>query len=267
MPSITPAASGLQGLGSTTEKAVQSLNDSLRKLSSGFKIGQAKDNAALLAIADSLTAETQGVDRAVINVNDGISAIQVADTGLKSVESNFQRIQELAVQSANGTLNDRDRQAIQKEVDTLQAEISSVVETTAFNGKSLLSGGNGLSLQSGPDTGDQTTVDLRDFSGAFTNVDLSTQAGAEAALLTLRNDSSLVGQARAELGAAHAGLESTANRLESRANGLAESQARISDTDFAQTTATAATANIRAQAGLAIQVQANQSAARVEGLL
>ena len=120
---------------------------SFERLGSGSKINHAGDDAAGLAISQRITTKLGGFDAAIRNSGDGISAIQVADGVLNSLTKNIGRIQELATQSANGTLNDKDRQALQAEASQLVEESNRILEQTNFNGKSLLSSDNDLNIQ------------------------------------------------------------------------------------------------------------------------
>ncbi len=266
MAGINPTASVTQGL-TPLDKANNSLQDIYKKLSTGHEINQSSDNAANLAIINRLTSQVEGTNQAVRNTNDGISLTQVADAGLENIESSNQRLQELAVQSANGTLTDQDRQAIQMEVDQIQAQINDTTNNTEFNGTQPLASNQTVSLQTGPDAGNQTDIDFQDISASLASVDLSTQAGAQAALNDLNDNAAVISDARANMGASEARLESVASDLEQSSAALTGSRSNIQDADFAEVASNRAAASIRAQAGLAIQIQANQSAARVEGLL
>ncbi len=266
MAGINATTAVTQGL-SPLDKASNALQDAFKKLASGHKLNQASDNAANLAVVTRMTSQVEGMNQAVRNANDGISLTQVADAGLQNIQEGTQRLQELAVQSANGTLTDSDRQAIQAEVEQIQAQISDTISNTEFNGNQPLASNQTVNLQTGPDAGDQTDIDLQDLGAALNSVDLSTQAGAQSALTDLNANLSTISDARANLGASEARLESVVSNLENTAGALTEAGSRIRDADFAEVASNRTAASIRAQAGLAIQIQANQSAARVEGLL
>lgn len=119
------------------------LQKTFARLASGLRINQAADDAAGLAISSRFTAQTRGLDQAIRNANDGISLVQTAEGALQSVTDNLQRIRELSVQAANGTLTDADRESIQAEIGQLSSEIQRIGETTTFNGRPLLDGGAG----------------------------------------------------------------------------------------------------------------------------
>lgn len=130
-----------------------------QKLSSGLRINSAADDAAGLAISNRFTAQTRGLNQAIRNANDGISLTQTAEGALQSVTDNLQRIRELSIQAANGTLNDADREAIQAEISQLGSEIERIGETTTFNGKKLLDGSGGpQSFQVGANSRETITV-------------------------------------------------------------------------------------------------------------
>ena len=135
------------------------LGKAFQRLSSGLRINQAADDAAGLAISSRFTSQTRGLNQAIRNANDGISLVQTAEGALSSVTDNLQRIRELSIQAANGTLNDQDRGAIQAEIDQLTSEIERIGETTTFNGKKLLDGTSGLqNFQVGANARETITV-------------------------------------------------------------------------------------------------------------
>ncbi|MBF0380432.1 MAG: flagellin [Magnetococcales bacterium] len=253
--------------GNLAEKNQQVLQDAFRKLASSLSINRAADNAASLAIAERFNTEVQGVNQATLNTNDGIAVTQIAESGLQQIQEGQQRLRELAVQSANGALQDSDRRAIQAEATQIQEHIASIVEDTNYNGQNLLTSSDKLSLQTGPDAGDQSGIKLTDFTNSFTTVDLSTQSGAEQAITSLMVDSNKVSTARAELGAAESGLNTTISQLSGLSEALSASGSRIQDADIARETSALANASIRANAGIAIQAQANQSSSRVHQLV
>lgn len=136
------------------------LNLSLQRLSSGLRVNSAKDDAAGLAISQTLTSAIRGNNQAIRNANDGISVGQTAEGALGQVANNLQRIREIATQSSNGSVSDTNRSQLQKEVDQLTQEISRIVQTTQFNGTKLLSGGNTLTFQVGSSGSTDNTVSV-----------------------------------------------------------------------------------------------------------
>ncbi len=164
-----------------------SLATSIQRLSSGLRINSAKDDAAGLAISERFTSQIRGLDQAVRNANDGISLAQTAEGALSEIGNNLQRIRELAVQASNGTNNQNDRNAIDKEVTALKAEIQRVSEQTNFNGTKLLDGSfNAVAFQVGANAGETISIasianaQLSALGGTFTR----TTATFDAADLT-----------------------------------------------------------------------------------
>jgi flagellin len=252
--------------------ADSALQTAMERLSSGKRINSAKDDAAGLAIASSMTSQIRGMTQAVRNSNDGISMAQTADGALDEVTNMLQRIRELAVQSASGTYQDSDRTNLQTEVTALQSQISSVISNTKFNGVGLFTGSAGSSgtvtIQTGSNSSDTVTMDF----GALTltgvsTISLSTQAGATGALSTLDTAISTVATKRANLGASESRLTSVVNNLTSNITNLSEAQSRIQDADFGTETSNLAKAQILSQASTAMLAQANQSQQNVLSLL
>lgn len=240
------------------------------RIASGKRINNAADDAAGLALANRFSTRIDGFAQSVRNAADGQSLIQTAEAGLQSITDNLQRIRELALQSANGTLNDSDRRAINAEASALGAEIDRVVQTGSFNGISLFKSQAPIQLQVGPDAGDQIAVqtgDLQTELAALAEVDLGTAAGATASISVLDDALTRVDAQRASLGA-------TANRLDANISNLlnsgvqaAASRSRIEDADYAREVSELAQSRVREQVGTALRVQANADAQRVLRLL
>lgn len=249
------------------------LATSLQRLSSGLRVNSAKDDAAGLAIAQAMTAAIRGNSQAVRNASDGISLGQTAEGALGQIASNVQRIREIAVQSANGTLSTTNRSQLQKEVDQLTQEISRIVQTTTFNGTNMLSGVSTLTFQVGADgtSTNQVSVTttnlaltgssgLYTYSGSLTatgTIDVTTQANASAALANLDSDISQVSTIRSTFGAVQNRFEAVTASLQNYVENLTSSRSRIMDTDFASETASLTRSQILQQAGTAILAQAN----------
>lgn len=154
-----------RGVGSAgpLAKAQKGLQKTLAKLSSGLRINQAADDAAGLAIATRFSSQIRGLNQAMRNSNDGISVVQTAEGALNESTNIAQRMRELSIQASNGTLNDQDRKAIQSEMDQLNDELGRIAGTTTFNGKKILDGSlSGLTVQTGPNAGDRTTIPFGD---------------------------------------------------------------------------------------------------------
>jgi flagellin len=245
----------------------------LQRLSSGLRVNSAKDDAAGLAVAQAFTAQIRGNDQAVRNANDGISLGQTAEGALGQIANNVQRIREIAVQAANGTISNTNRSQLQKEVDQLTQEISRIVSTTNFNGTELLSGSSTLTFQVGADGTSTnqvsvTTTNLAQsgsaglftFNATLTNtgtIDVTTQANASAAISNLDSDISQVSTLRSTFGSVQNRFEAVISSLQNYVENLTASRSRIMDADFAAETANLTRGQILQQAGTAILSQAN----------
>ena len=252
--------------------ADSALQTAMERLSSGKRINSAKDDAAGLAIASSMTSQIRGMTQAVRNSNDGISMAQTADGALDEVTNMLQRIRELAIQSASGTYQNSDRTNLQTEVTALQSQITSVINNTKFNGVGLFTGSAGSSgtvtIQTGSNASD--TVDM-DFTAltltGVSTINLGTVAGATGALSTLDTAISTVATKRANLGASESRLSSVVNNLTSNITNLSDAKSRIEDADFGTETTNLAKSQILSQASTAMLAQANQSSQNVLSLL
>jgi flagellin len=264
--------------------ANQQLQTAMARLSSGNRINSASDDAAGLAISNSMQSQITGMNQAIRNANDGISLAQTADGALDEVTNNLQRIRELAVQSASGTYSDDDRTNMQAEVTQLQSQISSVLTNTKFNGITLFDTAvtgtaqstAGINIQTGFTS--DNTVSLKEaavgdiFAAVGTSVSISTQTAASAAIASggagaIDKALKQVGLARANLGASESQLNSVVNNLTNNVTNLTDAKSRIADTDFSAETTNLAKAQILSQASTAMLAQANQSAQGVLKLL
>lgn len=278
----------------TAQRALTStagqLSSALQRLTSGLRINSAKDDAAGLAIAERLTTQVRGYQQAIRNAGDGISVAQTAEGGLDSITVSLQRIRELAVQSANYTNTQADRDAIQKEADELKNEINRVADQTRFNGNALLDGNfTNATFQVGANVGETIVISAIidanvNVLGATTfpnaalpnssprtdrlvNVDLSSAAGAEEAIMIVDSALNEVSSARAKLGATINRFEQTVSNLRITVENQMASRSRIQDADFAQETAALMRAQILQQSGMAILGQANAIPQNVLALL
>ncbi|GAA1169021.1 flagellin [Microbacterium oxydans] len=243
------------------------LSKSLEKLSSGFRINRAADDAAGLAISEGLRSQVNGLNVAARNAQDGISVIQTAEGALTEVHSILQRVRDLTAQGANDSNNTKSRDAIQKEINTLGDELTRIAGSTNFNGIKLLSGGNTLTFQVGAGSvaaEDQISVALTDF--ATLGADIKTLAGTMtdaatygAALAGIDTQIQAVSTARAGYGALQNRFESTINSLNVSAENLSAAESRIRDTDMASEMVKFTSKNILSQAGTAMLAQANQA--------
>ena len=251
---------------------------STEKLSSGYKINRAADDAAGLAISEKMRRQIRGLTQASENASDGISCVQTAEGALAEVHDMLQRMNELAVQAANGTNMTADRSYLQSEVQQLQAEIDRVAESVTFNEQKLLDGtfekGDGIVLQVGSEGNDENTIkfniDKMDAAGlGVDKIDISDATGAAArgSIDTIKAALTKVSQQRSDLGAIQNRLEHTINNLDNVVENTTAAEAQIRDTDMASEMVKFSNNNILAQAGTAMLAQANQSNQNVLSLL
>ena len=256
---------------SAANRAELSLTMSLERLSTGKRINSAKDDAAGMAIASKMTSQIKGMTVAIRNANDGISLAQTADSAMGEVTNLVQRLRELAVQSANGTMSAADRTSISTEATELLAQIDDIAANTEFNGVALLDGSQAtITIQSGASAGQTIDISLTDATAttlAIDTIDLTTQAGASAALTALDTAITTINDSRAVIGASQNRLESAVNNLQSTMTNLTEARSRIEDVDFSAETTALAKAQILSQASTAMLAQANQSQQGVLKLL
>jgi flagellin len=242
------------------------VSKSLEKLSSGYRINRAGDDAAGLSISEKMRAQIRGLEQATRNAQDGISLIQTAEGGLNEVHSILQRMRELAVQAANGTNATEDLQAIQDEITELINEIDHIADSTDFNGTNLLNNAAGtVDLQIGytDQAYDQLTLTLSDFQADATTlgvdtIDVTAAGGATAAITALDTAINTVSTARSKLGAYQNRLEHTINNLSTTAENMTASESRIRDVDMAKEMMEFTKNNILTQAAQAMLAQANQ---------
>lgn len=251
----------------------------LEKLSSGYRINRAGDDAAGLAISEKMRAQIKGLEQAQQNANDGISLIQTAEGGLNETHAILQRMRELAVQSANGTYQDSvDRENLQKEVTALTSEIDRISKATNFNKINLLDGsmgsGSELTFQIGANgTGDQTvTLAVEDMSASgltvsASDISVANQVSANAAIDIIDSAINTVSGTRADLGALQNRLEHTVNNLGVTSENLTAAESRIRDVDMAKEMMEYTKNNILSQAAQAMLAQANQQPQGVLQLL
>ncbi|WP_374414606.1 flagellin [Novosphingobium colocasiae] len=254
--------------------ASKMLGTAMERLSTGKRINSAKDDAAGLAIATSMTAQVRGMSQGIRNANDGISLAQTAEGGLSEVSNMLQRVRELSVQSSSATYQASDRTAMQSEVTALTEQISDVLTQTKFNGNSLFSTTAGtdvtFDIQTGANSGETITLTSTAIDG--TNIDATALdvSSATAASTTIDNvDLALadVNATRASLGAGQNRLESAINNLTNNVTNLSDARSRIEDADYSSETTQMAKAQILSQASTAMIAQANQSQQNVLSLL
>jgi len=263
------AANANRMLGITTGAQAKSSE----KLSSGYKINRAADDAAGLTISEKMRSQIRGLNKASDNAQDGVSLIQVAEGALNESHSILQRMNELATQAANDTNTSSDRTAIQKEVDALTSELDRIASTTQFNTQNLLTGSfKGKNLQVGALENQKITITITTMNakalgltGTAKNVNTFTAAGK--AMTNFQKAISKVSTMRSALGALQNRLEHTVSNLDNISENTSSAESRIRDTDMAEEMVNYSKNNILAQAGQSMLAQANQSTQGVLSLL
>ena len=246
--------------GRILSRSSEALNQSLERLSSGLRINRAADDAAGLAIAEGFRSVVQGTQTAQRNAQDGVSLVQTAEGSLSETTNILQRIRELAVQAANGTQSTNNRLAIDGEVTQLLSQIDDIATTTQFNGISVLSSAQTITLQSGAMTSQTLTVAL---TGAKTSdlgvstVHVSTMATAVSAISTIDNALKSVTTLRSTLGAYQNRLEFTINTLAIQEENSSASESAIRDANIASETILFTRNQILVSAGTSVLAQAN----------
>lgn len=252
------------------------LGTAMERLSTGRRINSAKDDAAGLAIASSMTSQLRGMNQSIRNANDGISMAQTAEGALEEVTNMMQRIRELAVQSTSGTYRDEDKTNIQAEVTELTSQITDILANTQFNRINLFDGSAGtagvVTIQTGANAVDTVALTFSDLAGnaaitAVTGIDLAAAGTTNAVLATIDAGLDLINTTRATLGASQSRLESAAANLSNNVINLSDARSRIEDTDYSAETTALAKAQILSQASTAMLAQANQSQQNVLSLL
>ena len=257
------------------QKAQDRLSNSIQKLSSGYKINRAGDDAAGLSISEKMRSQIRGLNKAASNAQDGISLVQVAEGALNETHSILQRMNELATQAANDTNTSVDREAIQQEMNQLTSEIDRIQSTTQFNSMNLLDGtfsSKALKLQVGAMSGQSISVSIAKMSASklqltAANMKVSSFSAAGTAMKTIQDAIKTVSETRSKLGAIQNRLEHTINNLNTTSENTQAAESRIRDTDMASEMVEYSKNNILAQAGQSMLAQANQSTQGVLSLL
>ncbi|WP_353229229.1 flagellin [Novosphingobium sp.] len=287
----TQAADASNAAGKMTAQAMQ-------RLSTGLRINSAADDAAGLAISNTMTSQIDGMTQAVSNANDGISLAQTAGGALTEVTNMLQRIRQLAVQSSSGTYQASDRTSMQAEVSNLTQQISGILAKTTFNGVNVFAITSGApaangsqdittTIQTGANNGENVVIDSPAFNGsqlfgsnggtgltAYSNatgvvqaLDVSSQAVSATTITNIDAMVTQVNATQAALGAAQNRLTSVVSNLNTNITNLASARSRIRDTDYSTETTHLAKAQILSQASTAMIAQANQSQQSVLSLL
>ena len=266
------AANTNRQLGITTSAQAKSTE----KLSSGYKINRAADDAAGLSISEKMRSQIRGLNKASSNAQDGVSLVQTAEGALNETHSILQRMNELATQAANGTNTTVDRSAIKAELDQLTSEIDRIQSTTQFNTMNLLDGTfsgttNKMKLQVGALSGQSIDFSIADMCAskiglkATLSVDTFTKAGSY--MKSVQDAIEVVSKQRSAMGAIQNRLEHTIANLDTTSENTQSAESRIRDTDMASEMVTYSKNNILAQAGQSMLAQANQSTQGVLSLL
>ena len=248
-----------------------SLQKSTEKLSSGYKINRAGDDAAGLSISEKMRSQIRGLNKAATNAQDGISLIQVAEGALNETHSILQRMNELATQAANDTNTSTDRDAISKEMDQLTSEINRIQSTTQFNTKNLLDGTfTGKNLQVGSLSGQKISISIGQMNATCLGINavkVSSFLVAGKAMSAIQKAITKVSTQRSALGAIQNRLEHTINNLNTTSENTSAAESRIRDTDMASEMVEYSKNNILQQAGQSMLAQANQANQGVLSLL
>ena len=264
------------------------LQTSMQRLSTGQRINSAKDDAAGMAISDTMTAQIRGMNQGIRNANDGIAMAQTAEGALGEVSNMLQRVRELTVQATSGTYSTSDKANMQAEVSALSTQITSTLANTQFNGNKLFDASAGtvtaatsapapvapaystFKIQAGANAADSVNVKFNKLTDDTTitnatSIDLTTATNT--ALATVDSALKTVSTYRAGLGAAQNQLQSAVNNLTTTSTNLTAAKSQITDADFSSETTNLAKAQILSQASTAMLAQANQSQQGVMKLL
>ena len=254
----------LSGVQSAQQKSTE-------KLSSGYRINRAGDDAAGLSISEKMRSQIRGLNKASSNAQDGISLVQVAEGALNETHSILQRMNELATQAANDTNTSTDRNALQQEMDQLTSEIDRIRSTTQFNSMNLLDGTfTGKNLQVGALSGQSISISIGNMNASslkISGLKVSSFSAAGAAMASIQAAINSVSTQRSKLGALQNRLEHTINNLDTTSENTSAAESRIRDTDMATEMVEYSKNNILSQAGQSMLSQANQQTQGVLSLL
>lgn len=259
-------------------KTQDAMNQSMQRLSSGFRINSAADDAAGLAISTKMDSQISGMTQAVRNTQDGISVIQTASGALNETTAILQRMRDLAVQAANDSNDSTSRTDITTEVNQLSAELTRIAGSTKFNGTSLLDGtASALSFQVGADSASGTNAIVVNLSAASVSAvasavsglsaNYSSASGAQSAISALDAQIQNISTAQANLGAYQNRFQHTINNLNTAIQNTTAAQSRIRDTDMAMEMTNFSKSQVLVQAGTAMLAQANASSQSILKLL
>jgi len=259
------------GVQNTLSSISSSRTKSLERLATALRINRASDDAAGLSVSEGLRSLVRDNQMSSRNANDGLAMLQIADSGTQQITDSLQRMRELALQSSNGTYNDTDRKAMQKEYDALRAEIGRTAQSTTYNGQSLLVGGaSGVSFQVSGTAGGASTISYQnslDLSGDLGLGDVNSQGGAQAALASIDDAFKSVLGMRSTFGAAMNRLDTTVSNLGNSLASIVDAESRIRDTDYASEVSKNARDTILQNSSMAMLAQSNSMNSGLMGLL
>ena len=244
-------------------RAGRGLTDTFSRVSSGLRISKAADDAAGLAVAESLDAEARSARQAMRNTNDGISAVQIAEGATAEVGDLLKRMRELAVQSSSETLSNTERGYIDGEFDELNSEITRIANNTEFNGVSLTNGSSAtlqIQVGTGGTANDRVTVNFGNLTSlGLGSAGLDTAANARTAIGTIDTAIGTVNSFRSDYGAGQNRLDTSLRAMENYSLNVTAAESRIRDADMAFETAEMTKYQVMQQAGIAALAQANSA--------
>ncbi|MCR3757777.1 flagellin [Clostridium felsineum] len=266
------AMDALRQMNINNDQAAQSI----QKLSSGYRINKAGDDAAGLAISEKMRAQINGLNQSTRNAQDGISLVQTAEGNLNETQAILQRMRELAVQSSTGTNTSTDRANLELEFKQLQSEVTRIAVQSEFNTKKLLDGSltgtSQMTFQIGANSGQTISLAINNMSATSlgvntTTASISTQGNAQKAITLVQKAIDSVSSERAKLGSVQNRLEHTINNLNTDAENLQSAESRVRDVDMASEMMNYTKSNVLVQAAQAMLSQANQTPNNVLQLL
>lgn len=254
---------------------VKAVSKSTEKLSSGYQVNRAADDAAGLSISEKMRNQIRGINQAVKNSEDGVSLIQTAEGNMNEIHSILQRMGELATKAANDVNATDDRNAIQSEIDQLGQEIDSISSKAAFNGRKLLNGSfKGKKLQTGANAQEEMTINISTMNAKAlalganaASLKMASHGSAVTAMTKITAAIKKVSDSRSQLGAIQNRLNYTINNLENYSENLTSAESQIRDTDMATEMTNYTKNNILQQAAQSMLAQSNQSTQGVLSLL
>jgi len=252
------------------------LDKSMEKLSSGYRINRAGDDAAGLAISENLRAQIRGLKQAARNANDGISLVQVAEGAMNEISTVLIRLRELAVQAASDTIGPSERQFLNVEYDQLVSEIDRISDATEYNGTQLLAGVGAImdfqiGIRNNPDIDrisfDSSKADANSAALGINLTSVADKASAQNTLTAVDQAIASVSAMRADFGALQNRLQLTASNIANSVENMSAANSRIRDVDVAEESSELVRNNILLQAGTSVLAQANQTSNVALGLL